>query len=408
MDKKPNFIFYDFIKPAFADKTQNVVIPAWRRSWKTFGGFQWILLELMRNPWKKGIWVDTIQANLSKYIDRYVRDIMWDFWDTLHIDNQKYIITFMNGSILDMVSAERPENMEWFGYDFYVLNEAGIILKNPKLWDNTIAPMVKNAQGKIIGTPKGKTANGEEHKYFSLSLLEQTETNWKTYHYTAYDSPEYTEEELEQIKRTSAPYIWLQEYMAEFVDIYEGSLIQEQDLRYYDHALLDDFDSVYIHADTTHTGKTTSDYFACGVMWESKKDKCFYLLDFILEKMDVEQQARSAISLYSKYRDKVQKMTYDEKSNQWFWFWIKKLARDEYNLSLPIEELKYPNDKVTHFEPHIPHFKANRVYIPRNHIRTKTLTDQILAFPTKWVNDDAVDMISGCLDNFNNGIEIFV
>lgn len=361
----------------------------------------------MRNPWKKGIWVDTIQANLSKYIERYVRDIMWDVWSSLHVDNQKYIITFMNGSILDMVSAERPENMEWFGYDFYVLNEAGIILKNPKLWDNTIAPMVKNARGKIIGTPKWKTANGEEHKYYSLSLLEHTETNWKTYHYTAHDSPEYTEEELEQIKRTSAPYIWLQEYMAEFVDIYEGSLIQEQDLRYYDHALLDDFDKVYIHADTTHTGKTTSDYFACGVMGESKKDKCFYLLDFILEKMDVEQQARSAISLYSKYKWKVDKMTYDEKSNQWFGFWIKKLAREEYNISLPIEELKYPNDKVTHFEPHIPHFKANRVYLPRNHIRIKTLTDQILAFPTKWVNDDAVDMLSWCMDSMTKKKEFF-
>lgn len=48
----------------------------------------------------------------------------------------------------------------------------------------------------------------------------------------------------------------------------------------------------------------------------SNKDKNFYLLDFILEKMDVEKQARSCISLYSKYDTKVKKMTYDEKSNQ--------------------------------------------------------------------------------------------
>lgn len=36
---------------------------------------------------------------------------------------------FMNGSILDFGSAERPENMEGFAYDYMVLNEAGIILK---------------------------------------------------------------------------------------------------------------------------------------------------------------------------------------------------------------------------------------------------------------------------------------
>jgi phage terminase large subunit-like protein len=94
-------------------------------------------------------------------------------------------------------------------------------------------------------------------------------------------------------------------------------------------------------------------------------------------------------------------MTYDEKSNQWFWFWIKKLAKEEYNISLPLEELKYPADKVTHFDPHVPHFKANRVYFPRNHNKLTTATDQLLAFPTKWVHDDFVDFLSWVLDNYN-------
>ena len=171
--------------------------------------------------------------------------------------------------------------------------------------------------------------------------------------------------------------------MAEFVDLYEGSILTPDDLRYYDTINLEDFTEVYIHADTTHTGKTTSDYFCAVVLGMNKKDKNFYVLDFILEKMDVEKQASSCISLYSKYDKKVKKMTYDEKSNQGFGFWIKKLAKEEYNISLPIQELKYPNDKITHFEPHVPHFKANRVYLPKNHPRINIATDQILAFPTK-------------------------
>lgn len=398
--QKPNFQFYDFIKPAFADRTQHVVIPAWRRTGKTFGWQQWINLMLMSNRGKRWLWVDTIQGNLSKYIERYTKPILWDFTDSVHIDNQKYILTYMNGSTLDMVSAERPENMEGFGYDYYVLNEAWIILKNPKLWTNTIAPMVKNAQGKIIGTPKGKTANWEIHKYLELSEMYKSEANWKTYKYSAYESPEYTVEELEGIKRTSAWYIWLQEYMAEFVDVYETSLISQEDLRYYDTVNLDDFSEVYMHCDTTHTGKTTSDYFCAVIIGESKKDKNFYILDFILRKCDVEEQARSTISLYQKYKSKMRKLTYDEKSNQGFGFWIKKLAREEYNLSLPIQELKYPSDKVTHFTPHVPHFRANRVYLPSNHPSLNIATDQILAFPTKGVHDDFVDWISGAMDNF--------
>jgi phage terminase large subunit-like protein len=99
-------------------------------------------------------------------------------------------------------------------------------------------------------------------------------------------------------------------------DIYAGGLVKAEDLRYYDTINLDDFDMLYLHADTTHTGKSTSDYFATGVIGMSKKDKNFYILDFTLDKVDVEKQARIVISYYQKYGKKIRKMTYDEKSNQ--------------------------------------------------------------------------------------------
>ena len=396
--QKPNFQYYEFIKPALADTTQHTIIRSARRTWKTFWAFQRILEMLMRNKNSKGLWVDTIQSNISKYIDRYVREIIWpDFWKTFSIDNQKYIIKMMNGSYLDFGSAERPENLEWFEYDYYVLNEAWIIFKKKGLWDNTLFPMLKSAKGKIIWTPKWKT----ESKYYELSQLAKTEENFTEYHYTAYDSPERTIKQLEQIKTQVPSYIWEQEYIARFVDIYEWSLLEPWDIRYYDY--YDKIDTLYMHCDTTHTWKTTSDFF-CAVVLGEWEDKNFYVVDFILEKMDVEQQARATISLYSKYKNKIKKMTYDEKANQWFWFWIKKLAREEYNLSLPIEELKYPNDKITHFTPHIPHFKAGRVYLPRWNKRLNTATDQLLAFPNKDINDDFVDWIAWVLDNFKDDI----
>jgi hypothetical protein len=95
-----------------------------------------------------------------------------------------------------------------------------------------------------------------------LSEMAKTQSNWREYVYCAAESPEYTKEELEVIKSQVPTYIWLQEYMAEFVDVYEGSMIDSEDLRYFEHANLEDFDALYMHADTTHTGKTTSDYFS--------------------------------------------------------------------------------------------------------------------------------------------------
>lgn len=209
----------------------------------------------------------------------------------------------------------------------------------------------------------------------------------------------FTEEKIKKIQEDEGPIAFNQNYMLVPIDSYEDWFIKREHLRYYDYINDEDFDALYMHADTTHTGKSTSDYFCPLILWENKRDKCFYVIDFMLEKLDPEAQARAVINMYIK-NPKIKKITYDEKANQWFWFWIKKLAIEEYNVSLPISELKYPYDKVTHFEPHIPHFIANRVYLPSRHKDIQLAETQLIAFPTKWVNDDFVDGLSWCFDNF--------
>lgn len=210
----------------------------------------------------------------------------------------------------------------------------------------------------------------------------------------------FSDETIEKIKEDEWPISYNQNYMLIPIDSYADWFIKREHLRYYDYVNIDDFEVLYMHTDTTHTAKQTSDFFCTWIIWENKRDKNYYLIDFILERQDVEQQAKSVINLYLKYHSKIKKMTYDEKANQWFWYWIKKLAREEYNISLPIEALWYPNDKVTHFEPHIPHFIANRVYFPSRHKDLQEAETQLIAFPTKWIHDDFVDMLSWTLDNY--------
>jgi len=48
---------------------------------------------------------------------------------------------------------------------------------------------------------------------------------------------------------------------------------------------------------------------------KNKKDNNFYMLDYVLEKMDVERQARNGIVMYQNFKSKVKRFTYDEKSN---------------------------------------------------------------------------------------------
>ena len=118
---------------------------------------------------KKALWVDTITRNIQNYFDIYFMPLLKQIDSNFYKwSKQDKKLSLSNGNLLHMVGADRPENIEGLGYDLIILNEAGIILKNPKLWDNSISPMLldnPNSRAIIGGVPKGK------NKFFDLNGL---------------------------------------------------------------------------------------------------------------------------------------------------------------------------------------------------------------------------------------------
>lgn len=214
------FDYPKFIAPAFFDEEKFVNIVAARRTGKTFNAVQWLLDELLDpnqefdlNP--QGLWVDTTQGNIDRYVERYFKPILGEAWTYSHYRYDKKILKLPNGIPIDFGSAERPELLEGFQYCRGVLNESGIILKKPQLWDNSLMPMFKGEKTKVrmIGTPKGK------NKFHTLTQQH------KTYHFSAYNSPFWNKDELDNIKQTTPELVWKQEYLAEFIDG-EGSVFR--------------------------------------------------------------------------------------------------------------------------------------------------------------------------------------
>lgn len=280
---------------------------------------------------------------------------------------------------------QRTKGLDWYKKALLpAMSNNGVawILNTPMHPDDVISTIFKK---------EAPFQNWDTLKLQALENGESVDPDWKT-----------TEELLELAKDE---YTFASEYMCEPVLISSG-IVKFEDLRFYEDTPkiggVETIRDVYIHCDTTHTGKQTSDFFCIGAIGECSQSKNYYLTDFVLKKSDVAEQARCLINFYLKQKHffNVKKITYDEKANQGFGYWVKKLAREEYNLSLPLEELQYPSDKVSHFTPHLPHFKANRLYFPENHENKKQALDQLLGFPSKGVHDDFVDMLSGCLDNF--------
>ena len=193
---------------AFFDEARFVTIRSSRRSFKTAGACRWMIEVMLDNPNSTGLWVDTINKNIDRYYERYFKPICGEIstWNY-----QKKTLTFINGSYIDFGSAESPESMEGFEYDFGFLNEAGIVLKKDSLWDNTLVPMFKYAKKvRTVGTPKGK------NKFHKLCNIQ--DKDWKHYNFNVNDCPFYTAEEIKKIQLQTPQEVWRQEYMAEFLD----------------------------------------------------------------------------------------------------------------------------------------------------------------------------------------------
>lgn len=212
MDTKPKIVIPSFIREAYMDTRPIVFVKAGRRTGKTKNFVTWEIQELdtvkSDGQLKRGLWVDTTQSNIDKYIDRYFKPTLtrMNYWRDCRWNQQKKILTLWNGNTIDFGSSERPELLEGFGYDVGVINEAGIVLKKPKLWDNTLYPMLKHAKVRGIGTPKGK------NKFESLYR------QYPHYSFSAYDSPFWTKEEIEQAKATMTQEAFRQEILAEFIE----------------------------------------------------------------------------------------------------------------------------------------------------------------------------------------------
>lgn len=172
----------------FETGARYTIVAKGRRFGLTKGAANDFMRRALMGTFQKGLWVDTVNSNIDKYIERYFIPYLNRLPRHLWEWRKQAKMLVINKAYIDFRSADTPETMEGFGYDKAFLNEAGIILKNEYLWDNAIRPMFWDyPQVTVVigGTPKGKG------KFFELAQRGQDERqkNYAYLHYSSFDSP---------------------------------------------------------------------------------------------------------------------------------------------------------------------------------------------------------------------------
>lgn len=200
----------------FASKTRYKIVAKGRRFGLTKGAANDFIKAALRGEFKKGLWVDTVNSNIDRYIERYfiphlskLPSNMWEW-------KKQAKIIYLNKSYIDFHSSDNPENMEGFGYDKAFVNEAGIVLKNEYLWNNAIRPMFWDYPCQVVigGTPKGKGL------LFELAERgkDPTQDRYEFFHFTTFDNPYLDLTELKLEMKDMPERVVKQEIYAEFLE----------------------------------------------------------------------------------------------------------------------------------------------------------------------------------------------
>lgn len=144
-----------------------------------------MLKAYMEKRQVKVMWVDTVNSNIERYMQRYMLPIVKPLPEAMWSWNKQDKLFQLGDSYIDYRSAESPENIEGFGYDILILNEAGIILDDRYLFENAILPTTVDNPDCIMiigGTPKGPNLFSELHSKAKAGVV----PGWKAWSLSTY------------------------------------------------------------------------------------------------------------------------------------------------------------------------------------------------------------------------------
>lgn len=379
------------------------IISKGRRFGFTRGLAMYALERMVRNPGLSVLWVDTIYSNIERYFDRYFRPelkqipkLLWNY-----NKNKSELKLFAvlgdqkRESVLDLRSADRPENLEGFGYHLIIINEAGIVLKNRNLWQESILPMTLDHKAEVIigGTPKGKkTKNNEKHLFFELYERGLTDTSgrYKSYNFSSYDNTLLDAAEIDELVKEIPAHLRDQEVYGKFVDVSQGRIIKREWFNFFEpHELARKKRLSKIQIwDTAGKTKQENDFSVCETWIESTDG--YYLTNLFRERLEFPELKKKAIELFE--QENPDQVWIEDKSSGTAL--IQELRR---NTRIPLKEITAEKDKLEYVNACSPLIESGRVFLPFSAMWVDDFLAECEDFPGGEF-DDQVDVMSKYLN----------
>ena len=206
-----NFQLLKWQQSVFKDTTRFKVVAAGRRCGKSRLSAVSLLIEALNCP--DGSAVMYIAPTLGQ-----ARTIMWDLLHELgrpvikssHVNNLE--ITLINGKKILVRGADNPDSLRGVSLIYVVMDECAFIKED--VWQKIIRASLSDKKGRalFISTPSGRNWF---YDTFNLGQ-DDTDEEWKSWHFTTQDNETIDPKEIEAAKRTLSSFAFKQEYLSSF------------------------------------------------------------------------------------------------------------------------------------------------------------------------------------------------
>jgi len=221
-----NFSLLPWQQSVYTDQTRFKVIAAGRRCGKSRLAATTLIIEALKCPPGSAVlYVAPTNGQARQIIWDVLMEIGREVIANSHVNQMD--ITMINGAKIYVRGADRPDTLRGVSLTYAVLDEVADI--KPEAWEQVIRASLSDKKGRaiFIGTPKGR------NWFYDLYKLGQNETDsdWKSWHFTTKDNPLIDPTEIESAKKTLSSFAFKQEYLASF-DNAGSDIFKEEWVKY--------------------------------------------------------------------------------------------------------------------------------------------------------------------------------
>jgi len=372
------------------DPTRFKVVAAGRRTGKSRLAAYLLIVRALQSVKGQVFYVAPTQGQARDIMWQTILEVGHSVIVSSHVNNLQFKL--INGSMISLKGADRPETMRGVSLKFLVMDEYADM--KPEVWEQILRPALADLKGDalFIGTPMGRN-----HFYdlYQHGLSGEDDT-FASFHFTSFDNPLLDPEEINAAKKSMSSFSFRQEFLASF-EAAGGELFKEEWIKFDEEAPKEG--DYYIAVDLAGFEEEGSkgvknkrlDNTAIAIV--KANEKGWWVADIIYGRWDVKETAKKIFDAVKKYEPVAVGI---EKgiARQAVMPYLSDIMKRTQTF-FRVDELTHGNKKKTDRIVWSLQGRFENGYIKLDKgAWNNEFLDQLFQFPNKMVHDDLIDALS--------------